>query len=131
VSKMDPFLNIVITTDGTQNGEDIFGFADESRVMTELKLTIDEIKAQAILDAERKSNKKLIVGFNYRWSPYMTKIKELIMNGEIGEVTSVDFNWYLNTHHGASYFRRWHGLMNKGGSLWIHKATHHFDLLNW
>lgn len=73
----------------------------------------------------------MIVGFNYRWSPYMTKIKQLISEGAIGEVTSVDFNWYLNTHHGASYFRRWHGLMNKGGSLWIHKATHHFDLLNW
>ncbi len=73
----------------------------------------------------------MIVGFNYRWSPYMTKIKQLISQGTIGEVTSVDFNWYLNTHHGASYFRRWHGLMNKGGSLWIHKATHHFDLLNW
>jgi predicted dehydrogenase len=21
--------------------------------------------------------------------------------------------------------------MNRGGSLWVHKATHHFDLLNW
>ena len=46
-------------------------------------------------------------------------------------VTSFDFNWYLNIHHGASYFRRWHGLMDGGGSLWVHKATHHFDLLNW
>jgi predicted dehydrogenase len=37
----------------------------------------------------------------------------------------------LNTYHGASYFRRWHGLKDKGGSLWVHKSTHHFDLLNW
>src|SRR5690606_29581233 len=29
------------------------------------------------------------------------------------------------------YFRRWHGLADKGGTLWVHKATHHFDLLNW
>jgi predicted dehydrogenase len=83
------------------------------------------------LDAEKKSNKNLIVGFNYRWSPYATKIKELLVNKSIGKLVSVDFHWYLNTYHGASYFRRWHGLMNGGGSLWVHKATHHFDLLNW
>ncbi len=34
-------------------------------------------------------------------------------------------------HHGADYFRRWHGRLGRSGSLWVHKATHHFDLLNW
>jgi predicted dehydrogenase len=34
-------------------------------------------------------------------------------------------------HHGADYFRRWHRLRENSGSLWVHKATHHFDLLNW
>jgi predicted dehydrogenase len=33
--------------------------------------------------------------------------------------------------HGADYFRRWHRLKSRGGSLWVHKATHHFDLINW
>ncbi len=61
----------------------------------------------------------------------MTKIKELLSNGIIGTVTSVDFHWYLNTYHGASYFRRWHGEKASSGSLLIHKSTHHFDLLNW
>ena len=53
------------------------------------------------------------------------------MAGEIGKVTSVDFSWYLDTRHGADYFRRWHRLREKSGSLWVHKATHHFDLINW
>ena len=94
-------------------------------------MTTDEIKCQGIIDAEKKSEKKLIVGFNYRWSPYATKIKEFIQSDAIGKLVSVDFNWYLNTYHGASYFRRWHGEMESSGSLWVHKATHHFDLLNW
>jgi predicted dehydrogenase len=34
-------------------------------------------------------------------------------------------------YHGASYFRRWHGERDKGGTLLVHKATHHFDILNW
>jgi predicted dehydrogenase len=43
----------------------------------------------------------------------------------------VDFSWYLDISHGADYFRRWHRLRSGGGSLWVHKATHHFDLVNW
>lgn len=126
-----PDLVIVCTKDANHHEFIVKGLDFGADVLTEKPLTIDEDKCRLIVAAEKRSKKNLIVGFNYRWSPYMTKIKELLHNKAIGDITSVDFNWYLNTHHGASYFRRWHGLMNGGGSLWIHKATHHFDLLNW
>lgn len=126
-----PDLIIVTTTDATHHEYIVKGLGYGCDVLTEKPLTTDEDKCQQILDAERISKKNLIVGFNYRWSPYATKIKELLINNTIGKVTSVDFHWYLNTHHGASYFRRWHGLRQTGGSLWVHKSTHHFDLLNW
>ena len=45
-----------------------------------------------------------------------------LQSGEIGTVTGVDFHWYLDTSHGADYFRRWHRL-RQNGSLWMHKAT--------
>ena len=131
VTQTQPDLIIVTTKDATHHEFIIKGLEMGCDVLTEKPLTTDEVKCQAILDAERKSDKKLIVGFNYRWSPYMSKIKELLANNAIGKITSVDFHWYLNTYHGASYFRRWHGLRQSGGTLWVHKATHHFDLLNW
>jgi len=131
VNETRPDLVIVTTKDSTHHEYIIKGLDMGCDVLTEKPLTTDEDKCQAILDAERRSNNKLIVGFNYRWGPYLTKIKELLQSGAIGKVTSVDFHWYLNTYHGASYFRRWHGLRQAGGSLWVHKATHHFDLLNW
>jgi hypothetical protein len=33
--------------------------------------------------------------------------------------------------HGADYFRRGHRNRENSGSLLDHKATHHFDLVNW
>lgn len=126
-----PDLVIVTTKDATHHEFIIKAMEMGCDVLTEKPLTTDEYKCQAILDAEIKSGKNLIVGFNYRWSPYNTKIKELLSENIIGKLTSVDFHWYLNTYHGASYFRRWHGQMESSGSLWVHKATHHFDLLNW
>lgn len=126
-----PDLLIVTTVDSTHHEFIVKGLEMGCDVLTEKPLTTDESKCQQIIDAEAKSDRNLIVGFNYRWSPYATKIKELVSRNTIGKITSVDFHWYLNTYHGASYFRRWHGLMDKGGSLWVHKATHHFDLVNW
>ena len=131
LAQTKPDLLIVTTKDSTHHEFIIKGLDFGCDVLTEKPLTTDEVKCQAILDAERRSGKNLIVGFNYRWSPYNTKVKELLMSGAIGDIVSVDFSWYLNTYHGASYFRRWHGLRQAGGTLWVHKATHHFDLLNW
>jgi predicted dehydrogenase len=131
IRECKPDLVIVTTKDSTHHEFIIKGLDMGCDVLTEKPMTTDEVKCQAILDAERRSGNKLIVGFNYRWGPYITKIKELLQSGAIGKITSVDFHWYLNTYHGASYFRRWHGLRQSGGSLWVHKATHHFDLLNW
>ncbi|MEO1096135.1 MAG: Gfo/Idh/MocA family oxidoreductase [Bacteroidota bacterium] len=131
IRETKPELVIVTTKDSNHHEFIIKAMEMGCDVLTEKPLTIDEDKCQAILDAERNTNQKLIVGFNYRWSPYATKVKEMIRDGAIGKVTSVDFHWYLNTYHGASYFRRWHGLKEEGGTLWVHKSTHHFDLLNW
>ncbi len=101
------------------------------QVITEKPMVIDARQVQAVLDAEKRSKGKIIVAHNYRFSPKHQKIKEILLSGELGRVLSVDFSWYLDTSHGADYFRRWHRLKNGGGSLWVHKATHHFDLVNW
>ncbi|MDT0645138.1 Gfo/Idh/MocA family oxidoreductase [Zunongwangia sp. F260] len=131
INSSRPDLVIVTTVDATHHEFIIQGLEMGCDVLSEKPLTTDEDKCQQIVDAERKYDKKLVLGFNYRWSPYNTKIKELLSEGTIGKITSVDFHWYLNTYHGASYFRRWHGLREKGGTLLVHKSTHHFDLLNW
>lgn len=122
---------IVTTVDATHNEFIVKALDKGFNVITEKPMTTDEVKCKEILDAEKRSGKKVIVAFNYRHSVHNMQLKELLAAERVGKVTSVDFHWYLNVYHGADYFRRWHGRMNKSGSLWVHKATHHFDLLNW
>lgn len=126
-----PEVVIVTTVDATHHEIIIKALGYGAEVITEKPLTTDELKLSGILEAEKKAGKKVIVGFNYRHNPHVTKLKELLINNKIGKLTSVDFHWYLNVYHGADYFRRWHAFVNRSGSLWVHKATHHFDLLNW
>jgi predicted dehydrogenase len=131
LDKAKPDLLMVTTVDATHGDFIVRALNRGIEVMTEKPMVIDEKQCQAVLDAEKRSGKKLVVTFNYRYAPKHQKIKELLMSGEIGKITSVDFSWFLDTTHGADYFRRWHGYRAKSGSLWVHKATHHFDLINW
>ena len=100
-------------------------------VITEKPMTIDEKKCQRIIDTQKKTGKKCTVTFNYRYAPPRTQLKDLLMSGVIGKVLSVDFHWMLDRTHGADYFRRWHRNKINSGGLLVHKATHHFDLMNW
>ena len=122
---------IVTTVDSTHDTFIVKALEHGCDVITEKPITTDETKASRILEAERKSSNKIIVALNYRWGSLFWRIKELIKNNTIGEVKTVDFSWYLGVGHGSSYFRRWHGYIDKSGSLLVHKSTHHFDLLNW
>lgn len=131
VTKTKPELLMVTTVDSTHHEFITKALAKGIDVITEKPMVTEANQAQAILDAEKKHNRKITVAFNYRYSPKHQKIKEILDSGEIGKITSVDFSWYLDVRHGADYFRRWHRLKSKGGSLWVHKATHHFDLVNW
>ncbi len=99
--------------------------------ITEKPMTTDAAKCRRIIDTQRRTGKKVTVTFNYRFSPPRTQLKDLLMSGVIGEVLSVDFHWLLDTRHGADYFRRWHRNKANSGGLMVHKATHHFDLINW
>lgn len=131
MKEIKPDRLIVTTVDGTHNEFIVKGMEYGADIITEKPMTTDEFKCQQILDAEKKTGKKIVVTFNYRYSPHRQKLYELLRSGAIGTITSADFHWYLDVYHGADYFRRWHRLRKNSGSLLVHKASHHFDLLNW
>jgi predicted dehydrogenase len=100
-------------------------------VIVEKPLTTTVQGCARIAAAAERSSARLIVTFNYRYSPRNSAVRELLAAGRIGRVTSVHFEWLLDTMHGADYFRRWHREHDKSGGLLVHKSTHHFDLVNW
>ncbi|TWD79984.1 oxidoreductase family protein [Kribbella amoyensis] len=100
-------------------------------VIVEKPLTIDPAGTRRIVEAMTDSGRSVVVTFNYRYSPRNSALRELIADGAVGQVTSVEFQWVLDTRHGADYFRRWHREKRNSGGLLVHKASHHFDLVNW
>lgn len=125
-----PETIIVTTMDRTHDEYIVRALRAGCDVITEKPMTIDEPRALRILDAIEETGRQVRVAFNYRYAPHHSKVRELLMNGTIGEVFSVHFEWLLNTEHGADYFRRWHREKRNSGGLLVHKSTHHFDLMN-
>ncbi|GAA2976676.1 putative dehydrogenase [Microbacterium terrae] len=100
-------------------------------VVVEKPLTIDGPSAAAIEEAIDRTGREVVITFNYRYSPRNSALRQVIQDGTIGTVTSIDFSWMLDTKHGADYFRRWHREKQNSGGLLVHKSSHHFDLVNW
>lgn len=131
IAETRPDTVIVTTVDATHHTYIIRAMELGCDTITEKPMTTDEEKARAIFDAIDRTGKSLRVTFNYRYAPAYTKLREVVMQGKIGQPLLVDFSWVLDTHHGADYFRRWHREKENSGGLLVHKATHHFDLVNW
>lgn len=130
IEEQKPDVVIVTSIDRTHHRYIIKAMELGCDVITEKPMTMDDEKCAAILDAIRRTGKHLRVSFNYRYAPHNSTLRQVIRDGVIGDVKQIHFEWLLNTSHGADYFRRWHRDKRNSGGLLVHKATHHFDLIN-
>ena len=108
--KAKPELLMVTTVDTFHHEYIVKGLDRGLDVMTEKPMVIDEKQCQAVLDAEKRNNRKIVVTFNYRYAPKHPKVKEdpAVRRDREGPVGRL--RWYLDVIHGADYFRRWHRL---------------------
>jgi predicted dehydrogenase len=131
IAETKPDEIIVTTVDRTHDRYIVRALELGCNVVTEKPMTIDAPRCRTILDAAAAHPEQQVrVTFNYRYAPHNTKVYEVLNSGAIGTITSVHFEWLLNTRHGADYFRRWHRDRRNSGGLLVHKSTHHFDLIN-
>ncbi|WBB81036.1 Gfo/Idh/MocA family oxidoreductase [Micromonospora sp. WMMD882] len=122
---------LVTSTDVTHDEYVVAALHAGCDVVTEKPMTVDAPRCQRILDAVAATGRQVRVAFNYRYNPLHEKVRQLLADGAVGEIGSVHFEWLLDVRHGADYFRRWHRERANSGGLMVHKASHHFDLVNW
>jgi predicted dehydrogenase len=131
VQETKPDAVIVTSRDDTHAQYVLQALAHDLDVLCEKPMATKAEDCRRILDAEAQSKGRVTVTFNYRYTAIHRKIKELILEGKVGRITSIDLNWYIDTYHGSSYFQRWNRMREFSGGLSIHKSSHHFDLVNW
>ena len=131
LAETQPHSVIVATIDAWHHEYVVRAMDHGCDVICEKPLTTTVDRLKAIYHAIERSGRSLRVTFNYRYAPAFTRFRQLVIEGTVGRPLAVDFSWVLDTSHGADYFRRWHREKENSGGLLVHKATHHFDLVNW
>ncbi len=94
-----------------------------------LALNLDE--CLRMLDAWQRSGKLFNIGFTLRYSPHYRKIKQLIADGNIGSLISMEFNETLDFNHGGYIMGDWRRLRKHAGTHLLEKCCHDVDLVNW
>lgn len=128
---VNPDAVIITTKDCAHDYYAIKSMKHGCDIIVEKPLTTEFDKALSIKKAQEETGKDVTVTFNLRFHPFFKRVKELVAAGTIGKITSVHYEWMLDTAHGADYFHRWHCIRENSGSLLIHKSSHHFDYVNW
>ena len=131
IEETRPDLVIVTTTDSFHAEYVVRALELGCDALSEKPLATEADQCARILEAEARTGKRVLVGFNARHGRAAGEIKRILMSGALGRIISANFEEYLDVNHGASYFRRWHGLARYSGTLLVHKASHHFDQMNW
>jgi len=72
---------------------------------------------------------KTVVSFPLRVSKKLLFIKELIDSGKIGKVEHVQA--YNNVTYARGYYHKWYRDENETGGLFLQKATHDLDYINY
>ncbi len=121
----------VATVDSAHADFVIRGLRAGLRVYCEKPLCVSEQECRLIASVAANAQSKCYVTHNARYNPARKAMCEAIRAGKIGQIQHVDFTETLDLSHGADYFRRWHKHKANSGGLMIHKASHHFDFINW
>jgi len=102
-------------------------------VLVEKPIAVHKADAERFLAAY--TNEKLVFAamFNQRTDPFYLKIRELVRNGELGEVRRVNWtitNWFrTEAYYASSEWRAtWAG---EGGGVLLNQSPHNIDLLQW
>ena len=99
-------------------------------ILLEKPIEVTPARAKAIYDAGKNYDKTLVLGFVLRYTAFYGKIKEMIENGDLGDIVTVSASENLDKNHSSSYLRRWHRYSKYSGGMMNTKCCHDIDILN-
>ncbi|HIW33142.1 MAG TPA: Gfo/Idh/MocA family oxidoreductase [Candidatus Paenibacillus intestinavium] len=105
-----------------------------AHVLVEKPMAVTDAEAEAMIEATKANNVKLMVGHNQRFMPPHEKAKEILKSGVLGKVLTFRTSfghpgpdaWSID---GAEswFFRKEEAIMGAMGDLGVHKS----DLIRW
>ena len=99
-------------------------------VYLEKPMTITLKGCDRVLRVAMGCKRKLYLGHNMRHMKDIQKMRELILDGAIGEVKAAWCRHFI-AYGGDAYFKDWHAERAKSTGMLLQKAAHDIDILHW
>jgi predicted dehydrogenase len=84
---------------------------------------------QAARAASREAS--IMVGFVLRYTPFYSRIQEIVASGELGTILAIDADENLGTGLTGLFHKSWRRRDDLSGGFLVEKCCHDFDILNW
>lgn len=102
-------------------------------VLVEKPISVHKADCQRLLAAHTNPKQVFAAMFNQRTDPHYQKIKSLLVQGELGELTRICWittNWFRSEAYYASggWRATWSG---EGGGVLLNQCPHQLDLMQW
>ena len=102
-------------------------------VLVEKPLSVHKADCERFIAAHKYKNQVFAQVFQWRTDPGLIKVREVIRNGELGEIQRM--NWiFTDWFRSNSYFtsRSWRGTWaGEGGGLLLNQCPHQLDIWQW
>lgn len=124
----------IIATNVASHAEIACAFLDAGiPVYLEKPMTMTIEQGWRVLEVAERTKVPIQVGFNMRYSPFFTKVRDLASSGEIGVILSIEWAEVVGPRHWADGYCRnpSYGMRASVGSWLLEKSCHDMDMLNW
>ena len=119
----------IMTPDAFHAEHAIAALQAGKHVYCEKPMAINTADCDRMIRVSEKSGRKLMIGFNMRYMPFVKKMKELVDAGEIGEIKAVWIRHFVGMGS-IYYFHDWHGIKENVESLLLQKGSHDIDVMH-
>ena len=93
--------------------------------------TIEE--AIEVVNTARRTQVPIMIGFNLRYAPFYRRLKQLVSDGAVGQLVSIEWKEILSPQAWADGYCRagWYSQKEKVGGWLLEKSCHDIDQINW
>lgn len=102
-------------------------------LLLEKPFAVNEEEMNRLREAAKKNGTKVVICHVLRYTKFYKAIKNHILNGDIGDVVSIEMNEHVNYHHMCvSYVRgKWRSEEVCFAPMLLAKSCHDVDLMMW
>ena len=120
----------ICTPNGLHAVHSILSLNAGKHVLCEKPLAISVTDCGEMIKAAERNNKRLFVIKQNRFNPPVVAVKNLIEDGRLGRIFSVQLNCFWNRN--ADYYKdSWKGTLDLDGGTLFTQFSHFIDLLYW